>query len=186
MKKRIDLFSIEKRIYNFLISATPEIIPKSLQKWLATYYPDARVRKKFLETIGVEIGEGSYANLGFMIIPNNNSDKKLFIGKNVSIAPNVVCICLPICICGSNANNGKEINTYPYIIDVLTKDETIHIEDEAWIGANVTILPGVTIGRCSVIGAGSVVSKDVEPYSIYAGVPARKIRDIKTGDKSNG
>jgi uncharacterized acetyltransferase MJ1064 len=180
MKKQGKLFNLEKRIYKFLMSANQETIPKKFRKWLATYYPDARVRKKYLETIGVEIGEGSYANLGFMIIPNNNSEKKLFIGKNVSIAPNVVCVC------GSNANNGKEINTYPYIMDVLTKDETIHIEDEVWIGANVTILPGVTIGRCSVIGAGSVVSKDVEPYSIYAGVPARKIRDIKTGDKSNG
>lgn len=180
MKKWGNLFNLEKRIYKFLMSANQETIPKNFRKWLATYYPDARVRKKYLETIGVEMGEGSYANLGFMIIPNNNSEKKVFIGKNVSIAPNVVCIC------ESNANNGKEINTYPYIIDVLTKDETIHIEDEAWIGANVTILPGVTIGRCSVIGAGSVVSKTVEPYSIYAGVPAKKIRDIKTGDKSNG
>ena len=179
MKKRGNLFNLEKKLYKFLMSAKQEMIPKNLRKWIATYYPDARVRKKYLETIGVEIGEGSYANLGFLIIPNNNSEKKLFIGKNVSIAPNVVCIC------GSNANNGKEINTYPYIMDVLTKDETIHIEDEAWIGANVTILPGVTIGRCSVIGAGSVVSKDVEPYSIYAGVPARKIRDLKSGDRSN-
>ena len=157
MKKRIDLFSIEKRIYNFLISATPEIIPKSLQKWLATYYPDARIRKKYLQCLGVEIGEGSYANLGFMVIPNNSSKKMLFIGKNVSIAPNVVCIC------ESNANNGKEINTYSYVKDVLTKVDEIHIEDEVWIGANVTILPGVTIGKNSVIGAGSVVTKSVEP-----------------------
>lgn len=180
MKKRIDLFSIEKRIYNFLISATPDIIPKSLQKWLATYYPDARIRKKYLQCLGVEIGEGSYANLGFMVIPNNSSKKMLFIGKNVSIAPNVVCIC------ESNANNGKEINTYSYVKDVLTKVDEIHIEDEVWIGANVTILPGVTIGKNSVIGAGSVVTKSVEPYSIYAGVPARKIRDVRTGEKNYG
>ncbi len=180
MKKIRNLFTLEKKLYKYLMSVSLEMIPKSFRKWIATYYPDARVRKKYLETIGVQIGEGSYANLGFMIIPNNNSEKKLFIGRNVSIAPNVVCIC------SSNANNGKEINTYPYIIDVLTKDETIHIEDEVWIGANVTILPGVTIGKCSVIGAGSVVVKDVEPYSIYAGVPARKVRNVKTGEKSNG
>lgn len=180
MRKIWNLFTLEKKLYRFLMSASLETVPKSFQKWIATYYPDARVRKKYLEAVGVEMGEGSYANLGFMIIPNNGSEKKLFIGRNVSIAPNVVCIC------SSNANNGKEINTYPYITDVLTKDETIHIEDEVWIGANVTILPGVTIGRCSVIGAGSVVSKDVEPYSIYAGIPARKIRDVRTGEKNNG
>ena len=180
MKKRIDLFSIEKRIYNFLISVTPEIVPKSLQKWLATYYPNARIRKKYLQCLGVEMGEGSYANLGFMVIPNNSSKKMLFIGRNVSIAPNVVCIC------ESNANNGKEINKYPYVKDVLTKVEEIHIEDEVWIGANVTILPGVTIGKNSIIGAGSVVTKSVEPYSICAGVPARKIRDVRTGEKIHG
>lgn len=180
MKKGIDLFEIEKKTYNFLISAMPKMIPKSFQKWLATYYPDARIRKKYLQCLGVEMGEGSYANLGFMVIPNNSSKKMLFIGKNVSIAPNVVCIC------ESNANNGKEINTYSYVKDVLTKAEEIHIEDEAWIGANVTILPGVTIGRSSIIGAGSVVTKNVEPYSIYAGVPARKIRDIRTGEKIDG
>ena len=61
----------------------------------------------------------------------------------------------------------------------MIKDEPIIIEDEVWIGANVTILPGVRIGKCSVIGAGSVVTKDVEEYSIYAGVPARKIRQLK-------
>ena len=47
----------------------------------------------------------------------------------------------------------------------------------------VTILPGVHIGRCAVIGAGSVVTGDVEAYHIYAGVPARKIRDIRTGER---
>ena len=46
----------------------------------------------------------------------------------------------------------------------------------------MTILPGVTIGKCSVIGAGALVIDNVEPYSIYAGVPARKIRDLDMGD----
>ena len=49
--------------------------------------------------------------------------------------------------------------------------------------AAVTILPGVHIGRCAVIGAGSVVTGDVEAYHLYAGVPARKIRDIRTGER---
>lgn len=52
------------------------------------------------------------------------------------------------------------------------------IKDDVWVGAGVIILSGVTIGECSVIGAGAVVTKDVEPYTIVAGVPARKIRDI--------
>ena len=51
--------------------------------------------------------------------------------------------------------------------------------NDCWIGAGVIILSGVTIGECSVVGAGAVVTKDVEPYTIVAGVPARKIKDIK-------
>lgn len=49
------------------------------------------------------------------------------------------------------------------------------IEKGVWIGCNVTILKGVTVGRGAVIAAGAVVTKDVEPYSIYGGVPAKRI-----------
>ena len=52
----------------------------------------------------------------------------------------------------------------------------IRIGEDVWIGANVTVLAGVTIGRGSVVGAGAVVNRDVEPYSVVAGVPARRIR----------
>jgi chloramphenicol O-acetyltransferase type B len=50
------------------------------------------------------------------------------------------------------------------------------IENDVWVGYGSTILGGIKIGEGSVIGAGSLVTKDVEPYSIYAGVPARRIR----------
>lgn len=62
--------------------------------------------------------------------------------------------------------------------DRLCKRESIVVEYDVWIGAGVTMLPGVRIGKCSVIGAGAVVLNDVEPYSIYAGIPAKKIRDF--------
>ncbi len=54
----------------------------------------------------------------------------------------------------------------------------IVVEDFVWIGANVTVLPGVTIGRGAVVGAGSVVTKDVEENSLVVGVPARKIKSL--------
>jgi maltose O-acetyltransferase len=52
----------------------------------------------------------------------------------------------------------------------------IVIEDDVWIGFNAVILPGVTIGESSIVGAGAVVTKDIAPYSIVGGVPARLIR----------
>lgn len=52
------------------------------------------------------------------------------------------------------------------------------IEDNCWIGANAILLPGVTIGRCSVVGAGSVVTKSIPPYSVAVGSPARVIKTM--------
>ncbi len=59
----------------------------------------------------------------------------------------------------------------------------VTIEDDVWIGAHATVLPGVHIGRGAIIAAGAVVSRDVEPYSLVAGVPARPIgaRQPQTG-----
>jgi acetyltransferase-like isoleucine patch superfamily enzyme len=61
------------------------------------------------------------------------------------------------------------------IIDQGVTFAPVEIGDDVWIGVNVTILPGVRIGRGSVVGAGSVITKDVEDYSVVVGVPARKI-----------
>lgn len=69
-----------------------------------------------------------------------------------------------------------------YIIDVSDdeklpeQDEPVTIEDDCWIGANVTILKGVTVRRGAIIGAGAVVNKDVPPYCIVGGVPAKPIK----------
>ena len=167
----------EKGINRYLLKNL-NIMPRNFRKFIISYYPNAKIRKIYFESMGGTIGENSFFNMGFIVSPNNDLSN-LVIGKNVSIAPNVTCIC------ESNANNGQEINTYPYIKETLTKNGKIIIHDEVWIGANVTILPGVTIGKCTVIGAGSVVSKNLDAFSVYAGVPAKKIRDIRTGERYN-
>lgn len=61
----------------------------------------------------------------------------------------------------------------------------INIGSHVWFGGNVTVLPGVTIGDHVVIGAGSVVSKDIESYSLAVGNPCRKIRDIDRQESNN-
>lgn len=55
-------------------------------------------------------------------------------------------------------------------------DQDVVIDEDVWCGANVTILKGVTIGRGSIIAAGAVVTKDIPPYSVAGGVPARVIK----------
>lgn len=60
-----------------------------------------------------------------------------------------------------------------------TKIGRIDIGDHAFIGANVTVLPGVTIGSNSIVGAGSVVTKNIEAGMVYAGVPAKKLCAVK-------
>lgn len=170
MKKEM-LEKIDEEIYSFL-KAHVQVMPMRFVKFIVNFYTDARIRKLYMRRLGVIMGENSYANLGMKIVSNDFEDK-LFIGKNVSIAPNVTFIC------ESSANNGQEINQIPYVAEVLTCNAKIVVEDEVWIGANVTILQGVTIGRCAVIGAGSVVTKDVPAYSVVVGAPARVVRNLK-------
>ena len=59
----------------------------------------------------------------------------------------------------------------------------VSIGDNVWLGENVTVLKGVTIGRCAILGAGSVVTHDIPPYAVAAGVPARVLR-IRPGVES--
>jgi maltose O-acetyltransferase len=62
----------------------------------------------------------------------------------------------------------------------------IVVEDEVWIGANAVILQGVTIGRGAVVAAGAVVNRDVAPYTLVGGVPARVLRDLSPSARENG
>lgn len=65
----------------------------------------------------------------------------------------------------------------------IEKGVDIIIEDDVWIGGNATILPGITIGKGAIIGAGSVVTKDIPKMTIAAGNPAKVIREITEEDK---
>lgn len=149
-------------------------LPLPVARFCASQYPDARVRRACLRALGVVFADdSSFCNTGFTVTPNKPSDVHVHIGRNVSIAPNVTCVC------DSCANNGVEINGYGYVSERLTRHVDIVVCDEAWIGAGAVLLPGVTVGRCCVIGAGAVLVCDAEDYGIYAGVPAKKIGDVR-------
>lgn len=84
------------------------------------------------------------------------------------------------CDCGKNIHIGSDF-TGNHNLTILDIRE-VHIGDDVWIGGNVTILPGVTIGNRAVIGAGAVVTEDIPADSVAVGAPARVIRTIEDND----
>ena len=114
----------------------------------------------------VSIGSGTYANMNLTLI----DDWKITIGKNVLIGPNVT-----LCTTGhpiDPAHRQDGMYSFP-----------ITIGDNVWLGGNVMVLPGVTIGENSVIGAGSVVTKDIPANVVAFGSPCKVYREINEHDK---
>ncbi|HQS06757.1 MAG TPA: acyltransferase, partial [Daejeonella sp.] len=113
----------------------------------------------------------------------------LKIGNNSSIGPYSYIGCSGFIEIGDNVMMSPRVSIYAEnhlfdhpdlsIKEQGVKREFVKIEDDCWIAANTIILAGVTIGRGSVIAAGSVVTKDVPPYSIVGGVPAKVIKSRK-------
>ena len=165
---------VDERTYRFL-EKNVKRVPKRWKKAIAYFYTDARIRKLYWRELNVFMGEGTYANIGMIVTAS--PEAPVVIGDHVSIAPYVTLVAT------ADPNNGTEMWNIPEVRDRCVKKQQITIEDEVWIGANVTILPGITVGRCAVIGAGAVVTHDVEPYSVYAGVPARKLRSFEPPQK---
>lgn len=105
----------------------------------------------------IEIGEGTYINRNTII----DAHERILIGCDVMIGP--------FCFI-TDGNHGT--NSATTVKSQAMTAQRVEIEDEAWIGAHVTVLPGVRIGRGAVIGAGSVVTRDVPAYNIAFGSPA--------------
>ncbi len=124
----------------------------------------------------VSVGKGGYGLLNIQSL-SSTSGERLTIGNYVSIAPGVLFIL------GGNhqVNTITSFPIYPKavkpnpILDAQSKGP-ITIEDEVWIGTNVIILSGVTIGKGAIIAAGAVVIKDVPPYALVGGNPAHIIK----------
>ncbi len=93
----------------------------------------------------------------------------LFIGNYVRIAAHTIIV---------PANHLYDDPEVPITHQGLSR-KGVHIEDDVWLGAGVRILDGCTIGRGTVVAAGAVVTEDVEPYSVIAGVPAKLIKKRK-------
>ena len=119
----------------------------------------------------VKVGKGTYGDINAIF---HNKKQKLIIGNFCSIAGAVVFI-------PESDHAIHNISTYPWkafyrgLPEAISKGDII-VGDDVWIGYSSTILSGVTIGQGAVIAAGSVVTKDVPPYAIVGGVPAKVIK----------
>ncbi|HRL51154.1 MAG TPA: sugar O-acetyltransferase [Enterococcus aquimarinus] len=117
---------------------------------------------------------GKHVHLGSHVYVNYNltlvDDTHIYIGDHVMIAPNVVIA----------------TGTHPIHPELRRKEAQfnlpVHIQDNVWLGAGCLVMPGVTIGENSVIGAGSVVTKDIPANVVAVGNPCRVLRDISEKD----
>lgn len=123
---------------------------------------------------GVLITDPLHTKLGNKVIINDDviiqscEGAEIVIGNNVTLSYGVKIITGGL-ILSENGATQQQHSVKP-----------ISIKDLVWIGANAVILPGITVGAGSVVAAGSVVNRHVEPHTIVAGVPAKQIKQLKS------
>ena len=142
---------------------------KILKKMFAEIGDDCYIEPPFHANWGgknVHFGNGVYANFNLTMV----DDCDIFVGNNVMFGPNVTV----------------SAGTHPIHPELRSKQAQynipIHIGNNVWIGANSVILPGVNIGDNSVIGAGSIVTKDIPSNVVAVGNPCRVLREINEND----
>lgn len=121
----------------------------------------------------VNIEKGAQFDSRISLGDNSGIGVNAFISAHVSIGNDVMMG--PDCVILTSNHGFASLET-PMWKQPSSEPKPVKIEDDVWIGARVIILPGVHVGTGSVIGAGSVVTHDVEPYSIVGGNPAKLIR----------
>lgn len=141
-------------------------------KWRKKNHHNETVPRNFFPMNLVSVGNRTYGELQVLAF---NPENRLKIGHFVSIGPEVT-----FSLSADHMLN--HVSTFPYKTKVINGEAEgiskgdITVGDDVWIGQGVTVLSGVTIGQGAVIAAGAVVNKDVPPYAIVGGVPAKVIR----------
>lgn len=151
------------------------------QFWILLPVEYSKYKIKYYNTIGFQIHQTASIASNVIIkgkfkMGSNSSlaqnctiggeNAGVFIGDNVMIAPNVVIIAF---------NHGYESIDLP-MVEQKNNEAPVIIEDDVWISSNCTIGKGVTIGKGSIIASNSFVNRNVPPYSIVGGVPAKVIK----------
>ena len=164
----------------YKIRAVIDEAQKILFKLNTAYHEEQEVRDLFSKLIGNQVHET------FQLRPPFYTDfgRNIRVGKNVFI--NYCCTFMDRggIILEDNVLIGPKVNliTINHPLEPSKRHSTISkpivIKENAWIGAGATVMPGVTIGKNSVIAAASVVTKDVPEYVVVAGIPAKVLKSI--------
>jgi acetyltransferase-like isoleucine patch superfamily enzyme len=144
-------------------------LKKKLLKLIAKQIPGCGLRIRLLRMCGYVIGNSVYIGEDVIIIDDLSDTQfkfNLSIGDRVAISPRVTFVL---------HTQPNESRIVPY---VNSHKGSIIIESDAWIGTGAVILPNVNIGEGAVVGANSVVTKNVDPYTVVGGVPAHKIKEV--------
>ena len=163
--------SIELRQERFVNIFSPVYLGEGCKLLCWDEYTSGKNKQRLIPKL--EIGENCHATRNFVCQCAN----RITIGKNVLIGSNVFII---------DFNHGKFPLTENYLDNDLEVGE-VNIQNGVWIGNSVIILPGVLIGEKAIIAAGSIVTRDIPPYCIAAGNPAKVIKqynfDINAWEK---
>lgn len=143
--------------------------------------PSHHIRRFVYRVLGAEIGK----NVVFHFRTEVRGLHRLKIGDGTIIGDNALLAAQRGLTIGKNVNLSSNVSIYsgahdhrdPYFRSTPATTRPITIGDRVWIGSNAIILTGVNIGEGAVVCAGCVVTKDVEPYAVVAGIPAKKVNE---------
>ncbi|ARY90248.1 MULTISPECIES: sugar O-acetyltransferase [Lacticaseibacillus] len=160
----------EVAVYNRIPATHQEERFAQLKKMFAEIGERSYVEAPFYSNFGgahVHFGSGIYANFNLTLV----DDTHIYVGDRTMFGPNVTLVTATHPIDPSLREQGYQYN------------KPIHVGRNCWFGANVTVMPGVTIGDNSVIGAGSLVTHDIPANVVAFGSPCRVVREITDDDR---
>lgn len=134
-----------------------QVLSLAISKGVSCYFEPGI---QFSYGLNLELANNVYANFNCVLLDS----AKISLGENVMLGPGVHIYTVSHPVNASERSSGKEFA------------EPVDVGADVWIGGQSILMPGITIGKGSVVGAGSVVTKSVEPGVVVAGNPARVIR----------